>query len=106
MTVKIPPTDTDYTDDIIKETRKDVAYVTRTGRTVKHKHRYEIHFGKGGWRSIDSPRLIPKAGMKVREYGESGWGGRIRGLVIEDKVIFYRTKTEQAQHLITEQEKH
>ena len=106
MAIKIPPTDTDYTDDIIKSVKKDTTtYVKRDGRQVKYKNSYEIEFGKGGWRSIKSPRFVPKAGMKVREYGESGWGGRLRGLVIEDRVIFYRSKTEQAQHLIKEQEK-
>ena len=93
MTIKIPPSDTEFEDKTLKEVRKS-------------SYGYEITFDDGLSLSIKSPRFIPKAGMKVREYGSSGWGGRVRGLVIEDKVIFYRTKTEQAQHISDEQEMH
>lgn len=90
---RISPLDTDFEDNIVS-------------KVEKHNERYEVQFDGNYWLSIESPNFKPKAGMKARQYGSHGWGGRVRGLVIDGNIIWYRTVKQQENQLLKEKREH
>src|SRR5436853_7795867 len=82
MTIKIPSSDTEFVDKTLKEVRKS-------------SYGYEITFDDGLSISIKSPNLVPKKGMRARCYGSGSWGGSVRGLILNDNIIYYKTKLQE-----------
>ena len=76
--------DSEYLESIIKEVRKET-------------NGYDITKEDGWSLWIDDVGIIPKKGDVIRIYGE-GLGRPFRGIVIDGKVVFYRTKEEEKEH--------
>src|SRR5438477_1509259 len=90
--IKIPPTDTDFKIQTIKEVTK-----------YKWKpNSYNVTWDDGISLTVRSPKFKLKAGMKAKVYGESSWGGIVRGIeIVDGPVIYYKTAAES----IAEQER-
>lgn len=73
--------DSQYEESIIKEVKKGI-----NGYSITKEDNWSL------W--IDDVGIVPKVGDSIRIYDE-GIGRPFRGIVINDQIVFYRTKDEQ-----------
>lgn len=57
---------------------------------------YTLHFGSMCL-GISKVGVVPKIGDEVKIYGD-GWGYPVRGVVINNQVVYYRTPSEQQEY--------
>lgn len=75
-------------------------YVIKEVKSSKEYH--ELHFKEGSCFVIKNTGFIPKPNMKVKFYGR-GFGYTVRGIIINNTPIFYRTEDEHEQDFQEEQ---
>lgn len=77
-------TDTEFENVTLAEVRRD-----GNGYVLKRTDGWSLF--------IDDPGFAPQPGSRARFYG-NGIGYPVRGVVIDDRLCFYRTKAEQERH--------
>ena len=77
-------TDSEYSESIIKKVRKEA-----NGYTITKEDGWSL------W--IDDIGIVPKKDNVIRIYGE-GTGRSFRGIAIDGRIVFYRTREEEKEH--------
>jgi hypothetical protein len=98
---------------LTKEAEKEIKTDTQfqlnklSGVESNEKNQYTLNID-GGYFCVSSPDFVPKKGMSIKTYGK-GIGYPIRGVIIDDVVIYYLTEKEAEadfnRHLKTEKAK-